>query len=279
MRFKSNEVDGYQIFSVTGTNTVSFAINYDNANTSGLLGFAVERYDPVEDERYFLYGFKVFASVFSAPTPNLVVSTYDHPVQSFVYDDFTAKPDRTYTYYFHPVKGRAKNLSRAVPIPITVKTEPVFSELEHDIFFNRGVASSQAYTRRFGGKSPKQLEESGEREKAQEALAWLSRDLDEAILKFIAQAEAGDTLLGCFYEFRYEPVVMALKQAADRNVTVKIIVDAKENEDAFPRKENLDLIQKAGLKIDEQVFLRAARVGDIQHNKFMVLKKKWCSRC
>lgn len=277
MRFKSKQVGNYQVFAVTGTNTVSFAIDFTEAETEGLLGFALERHDPSEDERYFLYGFKAFESVFPTPTPDIVVSTHDHPVQSFVYDDFTAKPDRSYTYYFHPLKGKAKNIDRsAAPIPITVKTEPVFSDLEHDIFFNRGVASSQAYQRRFGGKSPEQLTQSGKPEKAQEALDWLSRDLDEAMFRFIAQAQAGDTLLCCFYEFRYEPIVLALKQVADeRNVTLKIIIDAKANQTktakAFPREENLHLIEKVGLVVGTQVLLREAKKNDIQHNKFMVL--------
>jgi phosphatidylserine/phosphatidylglycerophosphate/cardiolipin synthase-like enzyme len=279
MRFKSIQVGSYQVFAVTGTNSVSFAVDFTKAETQGLLGFAVERHDPSEDERYFLYGFKVFKSVFAAPTPEIVVSTRDHPVQSFVYDDFTTKPGRTYTYYFYPIKGKPKNLDRsAEPIPITIKTEPAFSKLEHDIFFNRGVASSQTYRRRFGNQSPEQLKKSGEARKAKEALAWLSRDLDDAMLRFIDQAETGDTLLGCFYEFRYEPVIKALKRAAaERNVTLKIIIDAKENQtsekEAFPREENLRQIEHAGLEIGTQVLLREARKNDIQHNKFMVLLK------
>jgi phosphatidylserine/phosphatidylglycerophosphate/cardiolipin synthase-like enzyme len=279
MRFKSLQVGGYQIFAVTGTNTVSFAIDFTNADTQGLLGFAVERHDPEEDEQYFLYGFKVFQSVITNPSPDLVVSTRDHPIQSFVYDDFTAKPGCKYTYYFHPVKGKPKNLNRSSsPIPITVQTEPNFSTLEHDIFFNRGVASSQAYQRRFGNQSPEQLTNAGDIEKAQAALDWLSRDLDEALLKFIDQAESGDTLLGCFYEFRYQPVIDSLKRASEeRNVTLKIIIDAKENQTrenaSFPREENLQFVANAGFEIGAQVLLREARKNDIQHNKFLVLLK------
>lgn len=279
MRFKSEEVDGYQVFAVTGTNIVSFAISFMEADIQGLLGFAVERHDPEEDEQYFLYGFKVFQSVVSNPTPDLIVSTRDHPIQSFVYDDFTAKPGRTYTYFFYPLKGKPKKLDRTTQaIPITIKTEAAFSSQEHDIFFNRGVASSQAYRRRFGNQSPDQLINAGQAAKSQEARDWLSRDLDDALLKFIDQTESGDTLLGCFYEFRYPQALAALQQAAEkRNVTLKIIIDAKENqtttEEAFPREENLRQIAKAGLNIGTHVLLRQARKNDIQHNKFMVLLK------
>lgn len=97
------------------------------------------------------------------------------------------------------------------------------------------------------------------------------------MLRFIDQAETGDTLLCCFYEFRYEPVIEALRAAVERKVTLKLIVDAKENQTsdkkAFPREENLHQIKQADLKIGTQVLLREARKNEIQHNKFMVLLK------
>ena len=68
MRFRSQPAGGYVIHAVTGVNTISFAIDAAGADTAGLLGFAVERLDPQADEQYFMYGFKVFRSVFPAPT-------------------------------------------------------------------------------------------------------------------------------------------------------------------------------------------------------------------
>ncbi|MFA1622660.1 phospholipase D-like domain-containing protein [Rhizobium mongolense] len=280
MRFVSKEVEGYRIFAVTGVNTVSFAVDYQNADTKGLLGFAVERYDPTENQRYFVYGMKVFASVIPQPDEKTVVTTYDHPVQSFVWDDFTAKPDRRYEYFFYPLKGKPKNIDRsAPPVKIVVRTEPLFTELEHDIFFNRGVASSQAYQRRFGNEKPDDLQPA---EKRLEALQWLSRDLDEALFRFIDQAQAGDTLLGCFYEFRYLPVAERLKAAIDRGVVVKLILDAKINEHtdgkgkfhpSFPREDNKAMVKDAGLPATAIVRWRENNPNNIQHNKFMVLLK------
>jgi phosphatidylserine/phosphatidylglycerophosphate/cardiolipin synthase-like enzyme len=281
MRFRSGKVDGYQIFAVTGVNTVSFGIDFSDADTNGLLGFAVERLDPVRNHRYFLYGFKVFPSVFPSPAPDLSLTTYDHPIQSFVYDDFTARPGQAYEYRFHPLKGMPRNLDRSArPIPIKVRTEPLFSDQEHDVFFNRGVASSQAYVRRFNNRSPGWLDKH-EPAKAAEAREWLSRRLDDALLRFIAEAAPGDGLLCCFYEFRYRPVAEALKAALDRGVAVRIIVDAKANKPkdrkgnllpSFPRTDNLDMIQEAKLP-RSAITLREARPNVIQHNKFMVLLK------
>lgn len=278
MRFKSDKSQGFQVFAVAGINTISFAIEAAATARKGLLGFAVERFDPLENERYFMPGFKVFKSIIPNPDKDTHVSTFDHPVQSFVWDDFTAKPGYKYEYFFYPLRGKPKNLDRSsAPISIKVESEPLYSKLTHDVFFNRGVASSQAYTRKFGNKRPDQLPPA----QATEALQWLSRDLDDALLKFIKQAKKNDTLLCCFYEFRYLPVATELQAAIDRGVEVKLIIDAKVNEstdadgkfhESFPRVENLKTIADAGIDM-AHVILREARTANIQHNKFMVLLK------
>jgi phosphatidylserine/phosphatidylglycerophosphate/cardiolipin synthase-like enzyme len=285
LRFRSDVVGGYQVHAVAGVNTVAFGIGRVGAHTNGLLGFAVERVDPVEDERYYVAGFKVFPSVIPDPGPGTVVSTFEHPIQSFVWDDFTAKPDREYTYLFHPLSGTPKNLDRtADPIPITIWTEPLRSDGVHDVFFNRGVASSQAYARRFHNLTPDQQPTP---ELRQEALDWLSRDLDDAVFDFIAAAQPGDALRGCFYEFRFGPVADAFMAAIERGVDVQLILDMKVNaytetvtwkdgskheipHESFPRIENLRTIDIAGLP-EGSILRRESRPNDIAHNKFIVL--------
>ena len=275
MRFRSRVVEGSQVFAVSGVNTISFAIKASTKLKKGLLGFAVERHDPTANQRYFMYGFKVFKDVIPQPDEKTSVSTRDHPVQSFSWDDFTARPGREYEYWFHPLKGKPRNLDRSAKvIRIKVRTEPLYSSLEHDIFFNRGVASSQAYRRAFGNRKPDDLPPD-ERERA---LQWLSRDLDDAMLRFIGKARKGDSLLGCFYEFRYRPAADALKAAMTRGVKVRLIVDGKVNEhtdsqgfhESFPRVENRRMLGDAKIP-DSAVIYREARRNAIQHNKFMVL--------
>ena len=67
MRFRSDQVEGIRVSAVTGINTVSFGIEANAAAREGLLGFAIERIDPVEQERYYMPGFKVFP--IRHPTP------------------------------------------------------------------------------------------------------------------------------------------------------------------------------------------------------------------
>ncbi|MCF8325609.1 MAG: hypothetical protein K9I84_11670 [Leadbetterella sp.] len=281
MRSKSNKIGGYVVYAVSGTNSISFAIDFREANTIGLLGFAVERINISTGERKYIDGYKVFESVIPNPDINTVANTYSHPVQSFVWDDFSCYDDTAYEYLFYPLKGTPKDLDRsAEPISIAITTEKLFSNEEHDIFFNRGVASSQAYRRRFFNLPPDKITNP---EMKKDALNWLSRHLDDAIIKFIGNAKAGETLLGCFYEFRYLPVVTAFKKAIDNGVNVKIIIDAKENEtidkkgkfhESFPRVANLNALSEAGIPSSKSagyIIKREAKKNDIQHNKFIVL--------
>lgn len=270
MRFKSTAVAGYKVFAVSGVNSISFAIDFTKANTKGLLGFAVERNDLTEKERKFMTGFKVFKSLVPAPDLDTAVSTLEHPIQSFVWDDFSAKPDREYEYFFHPMSGTPGHLVKAPkPVKIKVKTEPLVSDKsEHDVFFNRGAFSGRAYVLKFGRQSPHILKEP----KKTEALQWLSRDLDEAMIRFIGQAQKGDTLLCAFYEFSFLPIIRKLKEALDKGVDLRIVLDMKKTAksgDSFPRDESLKKLKEAGIP-PGVVVSRTANPKDIMHNKFMV---------
>jgi phosphatidylserine/phosphatidylglycerophosphate/cardiolipin synthase-like enzyme len=271
MRFKSKTNHGFTIYAVTGVNTASFAIDFDKTKIEGLLGFAVERACSQENEKYFLPGFKVFENVIPLPTTDIQVSTFEHPIQSFVWDDFTLKDGYEYTYYFYPLKGTPKNLDRSLsPVEINIKTELSFdANSEHQVFFNRGVMSSQAYLRRFKNLAPNKILDPVKKE---EAYNWLSRDLLKGINKFIESAEKDETLLGCFYEFRYNKVAIAFKNAKQKKVKVKIIVDFKDNEKSFPKDDNKKILGEHDL-LDNAIF-RTSDKNYIQHNKFIILLDK-----
>jgi phosphatidylserine/phosphatidylglycerophosphate/cardiolipin synthase-like enzyme len=284
MRTSSKKTEGYVIFAVSGTNTISFAIDFREADTTGLLGFAIKRFNKTSGDNKEMEGYKVFESNNPNPDIDTVVNTFTQPIQSFVWDDFACYDDNEYEYLFYPIKGSPGNLDRSSkPISISIKTEKLFSDNEHDIFFNRGVASSQAYRRKFLNLPPDKILDPI---KKQEALAWLSRQLDDAIFKFIANAQQGETLLGCFYEFHYNPVIQAFKDAIGRGVNVKIIIDAKNNKsvdkegkihESFPREANLQAITDLGIPSSEEegiIIKREAKKNDIQHNKFIVLVDK-----
>jgi phosphatidylserine/phosphatidylglycerophosphate/cardiolipin synthase-like enzyme len=284
MRFKSNETDGVQVFAVAGTNVVSFGISASRTARNGLLGFSIRRVDTATGDEFKVLGYKVFRSLIPKPTPKTKVDTWDHPVQSLVWDDFYAQPGRTYEYRFYPFRGTPADPDHsAEPVSVTVTTEPL-SGGDHDIFFNRGVTGSQSYAIRFGNTPPDKQPTPAKRAQAYQ---WLSRNLDEALINIIESAQPGDALRGCFYEFTFARALSAFKKALDRGVDVQLIVDEKDNEHtinptkknklkkpklvaSMPREENLAAIKKARLP-KTAIIARCARRDDIQHNKFIVL--------
>ena len=69
-----------------------------NAEIADLLGFAVERTEFKDRtrkkvaERYFLRGIKRFEDKDKGLPPGTPVPTSEHPIQSFQWGDYTAKP-------------------------------------------------------------------------------------------------------------------------------------------------------------------------------------------
>ncbi|OFY66223.1 MAG: hypothetical protein A2V64_01880 [Bacteroidetes bacterium RBG_13_43_22] len=281
MRFKETK-GTFRLYAVTGTNTVAFGIDCDEDAMKNLLGFTVEKeYTDKNNNhvRITVMGFKVFRERIENPVPGALYSTYDNPVQSFTWEDFSAYPDRDYTYHFTPLYGNPLNIRREKICSINVRTEPDWKADDHSIFFNRGVASSQAYAMKFGNRNPDDIPDG-------KAYDWLSRGLKEAIITFINKAEKDDHLYCCFYEFRNDEILSAFREAAERKIKIDIIYDAKENEhldketgkwvESFPKADNEEAIVRAKLDTYKNLvnlIPRQRNKSYLCHNKFMILEK------
>ena len=125
------------------------------------------------------------------------------------------------------------------------------------------------------------------RSSAGEALQWLSRDLDEAMIAFIKSARSGDAIRGCFYEFTYRAGAGGAGQgnhrrrrraARGRLQSQRAHQNEKQPDgtakavfyESDPRLRNLAAIADAGLPASA-IIRREARRSDLTHNKFMVL--------
>lgn len=267
MRSTSQPVGGFQVFAVAGTNAVSFGISASPAARAHLLGFAVQRTKLPNGKPQYLLGYKVFPSTGAKLDKTGSVSTESQPVQSLVWDDFGCTPGTSYLYSFEPLRGTPAALDRsAAPVTITVTTEPRYGK-SHDVFFNRGIISSQAYALEFGNLSP---DDQPTPAKKKAAYKWLARDLLPAMIKFIRQAKKNDQLRCAFYEFDYPEVLAEFAAAIGRGVDVKLIVDEKQNAAKDPLTENLAAIAASGIPA-AAIIPRVARPNAIAHNKFMVL--------
>lgn len=252
-----NVADGLAVQAVAGTHVVLLGWDYPPERCDGLLGFAVHRTDHGEEEAAWLRGLKTFAETDPGFLPGETYSTRHHPVQSFLWADYAAKPGRRYTYRVVALKGRPAALEPVARSEVEVLTESPEGG-RHDVHFNRGVAASQEYARRFGNRRPAEI--------GQPAWDWLSRGLFEAMADFVAACGPGDGLRICAYELHYPPFLALLRAAVERGVDLRIIYDDRDPE--FPGPANLAATQAVG--IDHLCVPRRSTRSAISHNKFMV---------
>jgi len=253
--------NGITARAIAGSYVVLLAMNADQKSREGLLGFALKRKDLTENEEYWLPGFRTFKETYPHPKPGSLVSTHEHPIQSFLWGDYTAKPGHSYEYSIVPVYGKPKNLEYRDAIILKVNTEDE-DRGTFAVYFNRGVAGSQAYSRKFGDKTPDEVPDNA-------AYKWLSRGLEEAIIKFIGQAKGEEySLRASVYEFSWPNVLDAFKTAADSRADVKIVYDCRKEE---PQKTSDKAIKKAGLR--PFMIKRKSNKSYISHNKFIILLK------
>lgn len=258
---------GVTVQAIAGNHAVFFGLDLDAAAQQGCLGFSVHRidHDPAKPEQYWLSGFKTFKSVVPNPDPKAFYKTRDHPLQTFYWSDYTAKPGHDYTYRFVPRYGEPKNLQdhQGVEATIEISTNDP-TKGTHGVYFNRGVAASQAYANKYELR-PDKLPPA----KRAEALQWLSRGLVEAIKAFISQANGpGHALRAAVYEFTQPDVLAAFKTANDAGADVQIVYHAKADEEG---DLNRDAIKTAGLP---KSILTERTNARIAHNKFIVFCTK-----
>ncbi|UCF70181.1 MAG: hypothetical protein JSW49_08255 [candidate division WOR-3 bacterium] len=249
---------GLKVHVVAGTYVVMLGFNLAKERCRGLLGFSVHRTDHTEDEAYYLSGMKAFAETDPGFPAGSRYSTKEHPVQSFQWADYSAKPGHDYTYTITAVKGTPTNLTPYAATAVDIRTECPESG-NHDVYFNRGVAASQEYVRRFGDRPPDKVSHG-------EAFKWLSRGLNEALEDYIESSVPGrDALRIAAYEFNYVEFLEVVKKTLDRGVDIRIVYDARK---AKPRVKNINAVAHTGLRNVSKG--RTTPKSYISHNKFIV---------
>lgn len=264
--------------AIGGLHVVTLAWDFvegQDAQKNRLLGFAIERSEIAKGEvieRYFLRGIKRFKFKDEGAPAASPMPTSEHPIQSFQWGDYTAKPATTYRYRVIPAYGVPKllELDEASATTVEINTEAEEGprggqgDARHDVYFNRGVAGSQAYARKFGKNKP------DENDPKSEQMKWLSRGLFEALTGFIKIAAGEDAadykLRAMLYEFRYLPVGQAFAAAKKQGADVAIRYEAQSY-----LEENEAMIAEARIKGICKP--QKSRAG-IRHNKFIVLIHK-----
>ena len=187
MRVKTSK-DGLTLRVITGTNSALLAMDLSDARRTNCLGFTIERTDLETGDRRWLPNMLRFPSDADSQS----VTTARAPLQKFRWGDYTIEPGKRYRYRAVQRYGSAADVLRQginaeKPGAFDVIGGGAVAEIRAEnsrdeqtaVFFNRGAAASEAYVRKFGQNDPAKIPE---------ALTWLSRGLEEAILAFLAKA-------------------------------------------------------------------------------------------
>jgi hypothetical protein len=267
----------FRVKAIAGTHTILIAIDGPEPRRQGLLGFAFRREAVGRRARGYkwLRSLKVFKSVIPEPQKERDprdpskprrFSTWEFPIQSFLWGDYTAEPGVRYKFAVVPMYGRPGALKPARGVTFEIRTEKAVDQ-GHGVWFNRAAIASQAFAREFGNKAP-----ADENNPKDPETAWLSRGLLEACLRFIDKTPAGDGLRVAAYEFTYPPVLNALKAAVDRGVTVRIIYHDTTHGAGKENGANETAIAEAGLtaRMQRKRVLYPRTKTKIPHNKFIL---------
>jgi phosphatidylserine/phosphatidylglycerophosphate/cardiolipin synthase-like enzyme len=269
MRSPPTKSGALTVRAISGTHAVLLGFDLAVAPAKDFLGFALERTDRTARQTQWLPNFLRFER---NDRPGGPFGTDKNPVQAFQWGDYTVTPGQRLRYRVQSMYGKPDAPQARDEVSIEIDTEPA-DDGKHGVFFNRGVAGSQAYVRKFGNNSPVDMPE---------AQRWMSRGLEEGLLTLVERAEGkGWGLHGAFYEFFHGPVLGALHKAALRGVDVRLAVASPSaaNWPDYPSWQNIEAIRQFhGTKKPPpptkglSSFLRPRRhSGDIPHNKFVVL--------
>src|SRR6266498_3154824 len=215
MRYRRQHA-GLTVNGIAGTHVVFFGLDLAETKLAGFRGFGFKRFDHVEGDTIWLQGLKTFQKTEPYPATGERFSTLHHPIQSFQWADYSAKPGTSYTYTVVALYGDPASLETRIELEFDITTEPETGSV-HSAFFNRGSVATQEYARRFQNQPPN--------EAGPGAYQWLSRGLLEALVAFLGRAGKGWEVHGAVYEFQWPEALAAVRQAHLRGAKVTVLYD------------------------------------------------------
>ncbi len=264
---------GRTVVAISGKHAVSLAMQWPQAELAGLLGFAISR-TGTDHKLHWLPTVLRFPG--DAIKTGQLYPSNQAPIQSMVWCDFGIENDKTheglaggsrFIYEVTPVRGQpgALVLESDASVRVEIATEPEHEHgpLEPEVNFNRALSDMQELERLFGaGVKP---------ESNPQAMSWLARGLDKAIVDFIGEVKADPNLRldVAAYHLQSDQVLDALVALGSR---LRISLDWGTEEITTPKNHGPNgpaytkLVQ-AGATVHQRLHV------SISHNKYMVQKR------
>jgi phosphatidylserine/phosphatidylglycerophosphate/cardiolipin synthase-like enzyme len=263
----ANPQDDFRVKAYAGTNGVLLAMDLAEPRRKGLLGFAIEKQ---QGDKPWLFLFNSLTFPGKAHTfPQYHATPSDKaPLQKFRWADYAVNPGTTMHYRVHLAYGKADapQLGESLALSITSDNGHPANQ---SVIFNRAVAASQAFQRKFPDLDAQISANKNLPIEAwpDAARLWLENGLLERLLGFIERAVDAQWALDiAIYEYQLQAIVDAVNAAFARGVQVRVLYHAQPDDPGTTFNEaNLARLPEANK--------RGRVTHNIFHNKFIVLSR------
>ncbi|WP_405123496.1 phospholipase D-like domain-containing protein [Pseudomonas sp. M20] len=262
-----NPQDDFRVKAYAGTNGVLLAMDLAESRRKGLLGFAIEKQ---QGGKPWLFLFNSLTFPGKAHTfPQFHATPSDKaPLQKFRWADYAVNPGMTLHYRVHLAYGTADAVYLGESLELTITPDDGHPS-NQSVIFNRAVAASQAFQRKFPDLD---AQISANKNMPIEAWPdaprqWLENGLLARLRGFIERAVDGQWALDiAIYEYQLQAIVDAVNAAFMRGVKVRVLYHARpDDEDTRINEASLAALPLASK--------RGRVTHNIFHNKFMVLSR------
>lgn len=260
-----NAQDDFRVKAYAGTNGVLLAFDVAEARRPGLLGFAVQAQKGSKPKVWLFNSLTFAGKEHTFPQYHATPSNIA-PFQKFRWADYSVDPGTYCQYRVYLVYGTADVPQLGECLDVALTTDNGLPKGQR-VLFNRAVAASQAFSRKFPELDQKlsdnktlPLEEWPDAPKQ-----WLEHGLLALITSFIERAEGPDWSLDvAIYEYELKDIVDAVNAAQARGVKVRVLYHAAVGEEQTAQNE-------ASLAFIPADSKRGRVTQKIFHDKFIVL--------
>lgn len=263
----ANPQDDFRVKAYAGTNGVLLAMDLAEPRRNGLLGFAIEKQQG-DKPWLFLFNSLTFpGKVHTFPQYHATPSD-KAPLQKFRWADYAVNPGTTLHYRVHLAYGTADAPLLGESLALSITSDDGHPA-NQSVIFNRAVAASQAFQRKFPDLDAQISANKNLPIEAwpDAARLWLENGLLERLLSFIEQAVDAQWALDiAIYEYQLQAIIDAVNAAFARGVQVRVLYHAQPDDpDTTLNEANLAQLPAANK--------RGRVTHNIFHDKFIVLSR------
>lgn len=263
----ANPQDDFRVKAYAGTNGVLLAMDLAEPRRKDLLGFAIEKQ---QGDKPWLFLFNSLTFPGKAHTfPQYHATPSDKaPLQKFRWADYAVNPGTTMHYRVHLAYGTADAPQLGESLALSITSDDGHPA-NQSVTFNRAVAASQAFQRKFPDLDAQISANKNLPIEAwpDAARLWLENGLLERLLGYIERAVDAQWALDiAIYEYQLQAIVDAVNAAFARGVQVRVLYHAQPDDSDTTLNEtnlaNLPAANKRG-RVTHNIF----------HDKFIVLSR------